>query len=449
MNKYLFVFAYCFVSLAAGAKGVSSQEAVRVAANYCRALEGGNFTARAQAVKAVEKDGQACYYIVQFEPEGWALVAADDRVVPVLGYSPAGRYCEDGQPAVMEGWLNGYAEGIKFAISQSKRARHAAWDAEPVATRAATGKIEPFIQVKWNQSAPYNKYCPTNTKGQRALVGCVAVAFAQALSVYQKPEKPVGRNGYTDSDFGLVSVNYDREAPYNWEAIMSGAENNTEAARLLFHCGVAVNMDYGLSASGSYTQRIVRALASYFSYSDAAKYYTRNNYQGDWTQLILNELAAKRPVIYDGANDKGTSAHAFNLDGFDGGNSFHINWGWGGKNNGYFTLENLNDGNFNYVNSHGAVVNIAPAGTIASNLAAKETSNIKVYENTGGEWLLEPAVPGQYHLYTISGSHVSGGAFYPGTQTILSPNHPGVSIYILSLYSEGKKEIRKIIINKN
>ena len=47
-----------------------------------------------------------------------------------------------------------------------------------------------------------------------------------------------------------------------------------------------------------------------------------------------------------GASDN-TGGHEFVIDGYNGNELFHINWGWGGADNGYFALSVLNT-NENY-----------------------------------------------------------------------------------------------------
>lgn len=59
----------------------------------------------------------------------------------------------------------------------------------------------------------------------------------------------------------------------------------------------------------------------------------------EWEDLIYNEVAQGRPVLYAGTADIG--GHAFVCDGYDGQGRFHINWGWNGVANSYFSLSVL------------------------------------------------------------------------------------------------------------
>ena len=57
--------------------------------------------------------------------------------------------------------------------------------------------------------------------------------------------------------------------------------------------------------------------------------------------MVYQELAAGRPMIYNGTAGSG-GGHSFICDGYEYGNYFHINWGWGGLGNGYFQLAVMN-----------------------------------------------------------------------------------------------------------
>ena len=67
----------------------------------------------------------------------------------------------------------------------------------------------------------------------------------------------------------------------------------------------------------------------------------RDNYSlEDWMNLLDAELQAKRPVMYSG--NSSTVGHQFVCDGSDGDGLYHINWGWGGYQDGYFDISLLN-----------------------------------------------------------------------------------------------------------
>lgn len=378
MRKRTILFILCSLFLwtwtaSLSAKEVTPEEAVAVATDVLR--QHGAVAGRSvQSVRAVTYNGRKSYYIIQYAPEGWALVSADDMSSPLLGYSVKGTFRQEAAQENIGYWLEGYSRQIERNASLDG-ARHPGWEqASLPVTRAASDKIAPLIQVNWNQGKPYNVYCPSDSRGT-AVVGCVAVAMAQAMSVARWPERPQGDYSYVDATYGTLHINYDNEAPYDWNAILTGANNKSEVARLLYHCGVSVNMGYGVDGSGTQTSYVPKALQRNFGYPASTKFYSRTSYSGDWKQLILNELSDGRAVCYSGADLKKGYGHCFNLDGYDG-SFFHVNWGWGGANNGYFSLDALRDAtmDMDYTAQQGVVVGIRPPSDKPSDIYLSATS---------------------------------------------------------------------------
>lgn len=342
---------------------VSEETAAETATKLLTVRGGSSFKGGNATVETVAQDGTPMYYIVRFEKGGWALISAEDTVDPLLGYSFDSQYVSEGQPAWIQSWLKDYTDQIKLARKSPALQRHFRW-AGDVVTRATEDRIDPLVQVTWNQGTPYNAYCPTVSGGPggRAYVGCVAVAMGQALSVVRYPLRGTGTKSYT-SPMGMLSVNFDLEPDYNWDAILSGANNYNEVARLLYHCGVLIDMEYGADGSGAVTDNIPGYFRTYYGFPETCVCYSRDTYKGGddaWHELLRSELKRGRCVIYAG-NEGNKVGHCFNLDGWDGFNQYHINWGWGGLNNGYFTLDNLGDDvQGSYPDNHRAVVGVAP-----------------------------------------------------------------------------------------
>lgn len=343
---------------------VSEKTAVETATKLLTVRGGTMFKGGDATVETVSQGDTPMYYIVRFEKGGWALISAEDTVDPLLGYSFDSRYVSEGQPEWIKGWLKEYTDQIKIARETPALQRHYRWAGE-LATRATEDRIDALVSVTWDQGVPYNSLCPTvdGGPGGRAYVGCVAVAMGQALSVVRYPLRGTGTKTYTSTVGGLLSVNFDEEPDYDWDAILSGANNYAEVARLLYHCGVLIDMGYGADGSGAVTDNIPGYFKQYYGFPETCVCYSRDRYQGGddaWHELLRNELRRGRCVIYAG-NQGNNVGHCFNLDGWDGFNQYHINWGWGGQNNGFYTLDNLGDNiQGSYPDNHRAVVGVAP-----------------------------------------------------------------------------------------
>lgn len=320
-----------------------SPEIAKIKAKEIMNARFASFDASDAKVTPVMYNGQKVYYVVQFV-KGWTLIAADDRTEPLIGFSDEGTFIVNDMPAPIRSVIDCFSKRVTDRASHLT-ARSYGWENGSNAYRAttrATGTVEPLIKVKWNQTGAYKKYCPTNSQGQ-AIVGCVAVGMAQAMSVARWPERPVGEFSYTSENFGQQYINYDKEPAYDWNDIIAGNNNRDGAARLLWHCGVAVRMDYGVDGSGAQSSAIATALQRNFSYPKSVVHYDRKAFsEDDWNNMMYNELSNGRAIAFHGYDSKGGYGHCFNIDGYNNG-AYHVNWGWGGSNDGYFELHALKD----------------------------------------------------------------------------------------------------------
>ena len=96
-----------------------------------------------------------------------------------------------------------------------------------------------------------------------------------------------------------------------------------------------------------YTGCVATAMAqvmNYLDYDRSVHAVSRTSYKAaEWNQLIYDELAAGRPLLYNGQSIGG--GHSFVIDGYDKDNYFHVKWGWSGNANGYFLLSALDPSN--------------------------------------------------------------------------------------------------------
>jgi len=296
--------------------------------------------------------GELGYYMVDLKQGGWVMVSADDVIRPVMAFSFENSMTPE------EEWndaarylLNLYQQEISLALKDSSLPRDGRWDnaALPSAKKAAAADpVDPFIPVNWNQSSGWNMFCPEDEDGPggHAYVGCVAVAMAQAMSVYEYPVKPKGVKDYVHPDYGSLAVNYDFADPYEWGQMSSGSADEFNAI-LLYHCAVAVEMDFGPDGSGAYVRDAAVAMKKYFNYSSSLTFKDRDEDTELWVTTLAEELTAGRPIVYRGNPGDGTAGHAWNIDGYYASNSvdyFHMNFGWSGSQNGYYTLDNITPG---------------------------------------------------------------------------------------------------------
>ena len=344
---------------------------------------------------------QPLYYVFANESStGYIIVAAEDRVLPILGYSLNSPYTTDvsQQPDPFRKWMEYYRWQIETVITEDLPATEAItaeWEAyrSGAVSERSLLSVDPLTTTKWDQPFPYNALCPQDpNSGQRAVVGCVATAMAQIMRYHAHPQQGSGFHSYNHPQFGTVSANFGATT-YNWGNMPNVTTNyNEDVALLSFHCGVSIEMGYGVQVSGvSSLEGVASALRDYFAYDPGTtQFVERQNYNDNsWLQLMRAELDNGRPVEYAGIGQGG--GHAWVMDGYDG-NFFHMNWGWGGFQDGYFTLNNLNPstggtgaGNSGYNSFQQAVIGIQPAGGGGGggggNPPTEAYTNLEMYSN--------------------------------------------------------------------
>lgn len=271
---------------------------------------------------------------------GFVIVAGDDNVTnPILGYSD--EYSVDAIPPQMQYMLEQYAQEIA-AVSGASQANTLGRQATTSGLPAA---VEPLLSNnQWGQTAPFNALTP-EINGQHAVTGCVATSTAQVMSYWKYPANGVGSWNYRYNDLDYISAKFS-DGNYNWDLMPRIITTNSpqaqkdEVAKLMYHVGVAMNMRYGLNESSAYGPTVVYAMTDNFKYDMGTRIIQRPYFTNAlWEQILRQELAAGRPVIYTGTST--TGGHQFVCDGYNAEGYFHINWGWFGGYNGYFRLTGL------------------------------------------------------------------------------------------------------------
>ncbi|MDY0017593.1 MAG: C10 family peptidase [Candidatus Delongbacteria bacterium] len=304
-------------------------------------------------------------HVFNFKDGGFALIAADDAALPVLGYSPDGRFESSSLTSNINFWTEMYVKAVEeIRINKLSNSETAAeW--EKVLKNDIVIKegkaVTPLLTSTWNQSPLYNNYCPLDG-GSLSVVGCVATAMSQIMYYHKYPA--VGKSSHSYTELGqFLEVDY-YLSRYDWDKMpnaLSGgstAEQIHEVAQISYHAGVAVEMMYGADASGAYSDDVPYALKTYFKYL-APNYVNRSSYNAStWRALLQGQLDAGLPVYYSGQGDGG--GHAFVCDGYQDSDYYHFNWGWGGSADGYYSIDNLNPGGYTFNDYQGVVKDIIP-----------------------------------------------------------------------------------------
>jgi hypothetical protein len=359
-------------------------------------------------------------YAVNLKPGGWVLVSGDDKTIPVLGYSVSGSFDAAIPPEEGVGeWIKHYSKNIAGAAEDKSLRRDSRWDGNTGSFNlksAAITPVAPLIPVTWDQDKNWNIFCPTDATGPggHAYVGCVGVCMAQAMSYYKYPAQATGDKTYYHSTYGTIVLHYDRESPYEWDS-MSLNTPNLYNSKLLYHCAVSVGMDFGADGSSAQTKNTASALVRYFKYFSGARYVARYDNDTTWTNLLIDELSAGRPLIYSGFPEDDSPGHAFNIDGVDMRGYFHLNWGWTGKYNAYYLINNLSPGTFSFNRNQGAVINLRPPVYCPTDLdltkkTVKERMPVGTYV---GRLKITDEAPDNQYTFTLTGDSIGIGEYLP------------------------------------
>ena len=360
MKRCLFFVFGMMIASVLMAGPVDQETARQEALNFINRKASSTFR-RAQAVgpELTLATSEPAYHVFNVgQGEGFVVVSGSDCAPGVLGYSNEGTFDASNLPDNMKAWLQGYADQMAWLESHG---------GEPVATQAnlrragevTKASIAPMIQTQWDQAEPYNYLCPDFFDGGKSVTGCVATALAQLLYYHhQKEGYPLGTTKDIPAyecpteweGYGRVSVDACPQTTFDWDNMQktyTGEEPSTDVtaqavAKLMQYCGAVLEMNYSSTASNSsFSSSRVLRFNDYFGYDQRVKRLSHDfYYQDEWEDIVYKELAAGRPVFYEGESTGG--GHAFLCDGYDSDGYFHINWGWSGHGNSYFRLSVLN-----------------------------------------------------------------------------------------------------------
>lgn len=298
----------------------------------------------------------SAYYVFNAgDDKGFAIVSGDDRTVPILGYSLNGSFTDENMPENLKAWLAEYQRQIEYIQKNNITLDNS----QSTATDRA--KIPEMLTTKWNQDTPYNNTCPVFSDGNRSVTGCVATAMAQVL-YYNWQQNPSKMPTQTLADMESYQTNYSNAtnitvpaigagAPIDWSNMLpsyryyNGTETDAQknaVANLMLYCGTAVKMEYSSGTSSAYSNQVPGAFTKYFGMDPSTIIVGRSSgyTNKQWNDLIYNELANNRVVYYSGSSAS-NSGHAFVIDGYEGNSFFHVNWGWGGMDDGAYVLSVL------------------------------------------------------------------------------------------------------------
>ncbi len=379
MKKFTILVALMIAGISAMYANVVDLKTAQVAAtNFYQHQCSVNSANLTLAYTEKAPSGDPVFYVFNVNGnKGFVIISAEDATHPILGYSNEGAYVVPVAGNNVGYWMDKRKREI-LVIRSSKIAAtldvKAEWSScvNNTFLNSNTHKIasvSPLLSTTWDQPSPYNAMCPGGS-----LTGCVATTMSQIMKYWNYPSHGISSSCYDEEksygyyeNYGTMCAYYDT-SNYVWSAMPNNVSGpNAEVAKLMYDCGVSVDMDYSPSESGSavsvYDNPYACAQISYVQYFG---YDTHISYERDtiytntqWINLIEADLNASRPVQYAGY-DKTYGGHTWVCDGYDASNNLHMNWGWSGADNGYYTPAALNPSPYDFIYDEEVLTNIQP-----------------------------------------------------------------------------------------
>ena len=284
-------------------------------------------------------------YLFERDGGGYAVVAADDVSLPIIGYSLTDRLPQDNLPCNLRYMLDWHASMIDYA---RKHHLEASADTRAQWQSVQTNDEEEVLleTARWDQTGlPWNALVPT-LDGKECHAGCVATAMAIVMRYHQWPEKGTGTlpsyywySGRKEIEGHALGHVYDwSQMPLVYEPGQYTQEQADQVAQLLYDLAIMSQMDFHPAGSGAAGDAPL-LLTKYFGYDKQMQYHDWDYYSTEqWEEMIRAEINADRPIFYFGYTANYEEGHAFVVDGYKG-PYFSINYGWSGYGNDFYLLK--------------------------------------------------------------------------------------------------------------
>nr|WP_320193681.1 C10 family peptidase [uncultured Desulfobacter sp.] len=325
------------------------------------------------SVIAVDEQNYPLAYHIDLSPKGYIIISGNDLIAPVIAFSAQSDLNfqdlrDNAFRTLLMGDLDYCRQALAQLVPQAKAAgsdqntslskNQRLWQ-KLLATESSlkgltadtagdTPLIGPLMTTTWDQNRHYNALCPMDSQASdyyygRMPVGCVATAAGQLMKYYNWPAQGTSSHSYIDQIEGVNTL-LDAQFfdPYDWSAMQNdydpwGEEPQTAVdavSELLYEIGVSVEMDYDHTGSSASVYHLNSSLSSYFYY-ETGNYIFRSSNETAFDAAMRNNMIAQQVVVatYPG--------HAIVVDGLDQEDTedfYHINYGWGGTNNGWYRL---------------------------------------------------------------------------------------------------------------
>jgi len=340
--------------LTAHAETVSPSKAQRAAQSF---FSGSSLTKTSASTTKLVWDGietkgtgDAPFYIFNAGDEGFVIIAGDDGMNPVLGYSTDSAFDSSDIPDGLMDLFECYRRNINDLRQKTIEPAHGVsekWGKllSPTKAGISATTVVNLKTAPWGQRNPYKRKCP-EIHDTVCITGCGATALSILMRYYKKPDKGYGTlESYTTTTHKYVVPEKELGYAYQWDdmletykGVSATKEQKNAVATIMADAGQMIYSDYRPTLTTSNFASFLPGMLSHMKYSDKAVWRQHFNFSTDeWMELLKKEMDAGHPVIYRGAAIP-EGGHFYIIDGYDSEGRFHFNWGWNGNKNGFYYI---------------------------------------------------------------------------------------------------------------
>lgn len=358
----------------ATAQPVTPVEAATVAHNWITLIIekegswGGAESASLNELYDLKQGDRLLGYLFRIQPQGYIVVSLYKELPPVQVYSDTGDFDPEsdtqGEGIIEEQMarLLDNVEGLtrpqlsiqsQALLGSSQDGKRPAWEtlrydsgafAEALQSGILAVAYEPgkvLLTSSWRQGHPYNQKCPepffpiqvAECNQARCLVGCTPLAGAQIMRYWAWPP------GYDWANMPDM-LGDSNSPPAQIDAVATLCADVGDKANAAYcvpgwGCETLCSLIDIPGVQGDLMEALVEDLA-YHPDADADVLWFESD--AEWFGYFKKELNENRPVPYE----LGTAFHTVVCDGWreiGGMKQLHLNYGWGGKHDGWWTLD--------------------------------------------------------------------------------------------------------------
>jgi len=390
-------------------------------------------------------------YIVELDPVGFVALSGMTEIRPVIAYSFAHDFIfiESPQNIMLNMLRDDLAMRIE-AISKTSeviiQSNETEWrdylagEEDFIRSRSSMTVYGPWLDTEWSQGNPYNMRCPLDPEtGYRCVTGCTATAMAQILNYWEYPpfvafsDDESYYSGYTSPEI-FIDAPTANDDTIVFDYAGSGDPSNSQLADLMWAAGVSVGSWYSSSGTGANVS--ANDYIEKWGYDEDAAEISGGN-PNFYTYLSDDQIAG-RPAQLSIYQDDWEGGHSIVCDGYNtSSHYFHLNMGWAGSSNGWYSLPAGMPAGYSIINS--AVMQIEPAPRDdAPNTCAEaitivpraESSHWKdaIYRPGDDDWFTFEAVSeSSYILYSRGVTNTFGAIYSSCGGELIDSSSTGIS----------------------